>query len=59
LADAVKSIPATVFHDRYDVTGNNLDDTYKNRWYNKKGYNHESMKLMRQQWAEKLKRCRE
>ena len=59
LADAVKSIPATVFHDRYDVTGNNLDDTYKNRWYNKKGYNHESMKLMRQQWAEKLKQYRE
>jgi hypothetical protein len=58
-ADAVKVIPATVFHDRYDVTGNNLDDTYKNRWYNKKGYNHESMKLMRQQWAQKLKQCRE
>lgn len=58
-ANAVQSIPVTVFHDRYDVTGNNLDSTYQNRRYDKKAFHHESMKQVRSDWACKLKHYRE
>jgi hypothetical protein len=53
-ANAVLSIPVTVFHDRYDVTGNNLDETYKNRRYGKKIFNHVTMKQIRSEWAQRL-----
>jgi hypothetical protein len=58
-ADAVQKIPVTVFHDRYDVTGNNFDSTYANRRYNKKLYNHEDTKKIRSAWALRLKEYRE
>jgi len=58
-ANAVRSIPVTVFHDRYDVTGNNLDDTYKKRRYDKKIYNHESMQKIRADWSRRLIEYRE
>ena len=58
-ADAVLEIPVTVFHDRFDVTGNNLDATYQNRHYDKKGYRHEDMQKIRSAWAQKLKLHRE
>lgn len=58
-ADAVREIPVTVFHDRFDVTGNNLDATFQNRQYNKKLYNHENMKKIRSEWAQRLKEYRE
>jgi hypothetical protein len=57
-ADAVQAIPVTVFHDRFDVTGNNLDATYQNRRYDKKMFYHESMLQIRSQWAEQLKTYR-
>ena len=53
-AQAVRAIPVSVFHDRYDVTGNNLDATYENRRYDKKIYNHESMRQVRSEWAQKF-----
>jgi hypothetical protein len=58
-ADAVQSIPVTVFHDRYDVTGNNFDETYANRRYNKKLYNHDDTKKTRSVWARHLRQYRE
>lgn len=58
-AEAVKSIPVSVFHDRYDVTGNNLDETYARRRYDKKIYNHESMQAIRHEWAQRLKTYRQ
>ena len=58
-AGAVCEIPVNVFHDRFDVTGNNLDTTYENRSYNKKLYNHETMKEVRSRWAQHLKHYRE
>lgn len=58
-AGAVKEIPVTVFHDRFDVTGNNLDATFQNRRYDKKIYNHEDMKKIRSAWALHLKQYRE
>ena len=58
-ANAVCEIPVTVFHDRFDVTGNNLDTTFQNRVYGKKIYNHENMKATRSHWAQRLKQYRE
>lgn len=58
-ANAVCEIPVNVFHDRFDVTGNNLDATYEDRIYNKKLYNHETMKNIRSRWAQHLKQYRE
>lgn len=58
-ADAVQEIPVMVFHDRYDVTGNNLDETYQQRRYDKKLYNHETMQQIRSKWAHRLKEHRE
>lgn len=58
-ADAVRDIPVEVFHDRYDVTGNNLDQTYLDRKYNKKEFNHELMEQLRSQWAQRLRHHRE
>ena len=58
-AGAVQEIPVTVFHDRYDVTGNNLDATYQNRRYDKKIYNHETMRQVRSDWARRLRIHRE
>lgn len=53
-ANAVLPIPVTVFHDRFDLTGNNYDDTYVNRKYRKKIFNHEDMKKIRSDWADRL-----
>jgi hypothetical protein len=58
-ADAVQEIPVTVFHDRYDVTGNNLDATFQNRRYDKKVYRHENMQKIRSAWAQQLRLYRE
>lgn len=51
---AVRAIPATVIHDRYDVTGNNQDATYMNRDYRKKIYKSDAMRQVRHEWAQKL-----
>lgn len=58
-ADAVKHMPVSIFHDRYDVTGNNLDETYARRRYDKKIYNHESMQAVRAEWAQRLRQYRQ
>lgn len=51
---AVRMIPATVIHDRFDVTGNNQDATYMNRDYRKKIYKSDAMRQVRHEWALKL-----
>lgn len=53
-ANAVKSIAAEIFHDRYDVTGNNNDLTYQNRSYQKKIYKSDAMRAVRSEWAKKF-----
>jgi hypothetical protein len=53
-ADAIKLIDAVVFHDRADLTGNNLDQTYLNRTNQKKLYKSESMRQLRHEWAQRL-----
>lgn len=53
-ADAVRAIPVKVFHDRFDVTGNNGDETYQNRYYKKKRHNSDEMKQTRTAWAHRL-----
>lgn len=58
-ADAVKEIPVDVLHDRYDLTGNNFDQTYLDRKYNKKEFNHETMQQLRSEWAKKLRQFKE
>lgn len=58
-AGAVRSLPVTVFHDRYDVTGNNLDQTYQARRYDKKIYNHQHMQQIRSDWARRFRQHRE
>ena len=53
-ADAIKIIEPTVFHDRYDLTGNNLDQVYLDRPNQKKKYKSAEMVQLRKQWAEKF-----
>lgn len=53
-AGAVKSVAAEIFHDRYDVTGNNNDSTYQNRNYQKKIYKSDAMRAVRSQWAQQF-----
>jgi hypothetical protein len=50
-AGAVKELPVNVIHDRFDVTGNNGDDTYQNRRYQKKIYKSDAMRQTRHEWA--------
>jgi hypothetical protein len=56
-AQAIKIIEPITYHDRYDMTGNNLDETYQNRNTSiiKKNYKSEESKAVRHQWAQKLK----
>jgi len=53
-ANAIKLIDAVVFHDRADLTGNNLDQTYLNRTNQKKLYKSEAMRRLRHEWAQRL-----
>lgn len=53
-AEAIKVIDAVVFHDRADLTGNNLDQTYLNRTNQKKLYKSEPMRRLRHEWAQQL-----
>jgi hypothetical protein len=53
-AQAIQRIDATVFHDRADLTGNNLDQTYLNRSNQKKIYKSAEMRQLRHEWAQKL-----
>lgn len=55
-AKAIQRIDPIVYHDRYDMTGNNYDDTYANRNTGeiKKKYKSEESKNLRHQWAQKL-----
>lgn len=53
-ADAICRIDAVVFHDRADLTGNNLDETYLNRTDQKKIYKSAEMRQLRHEWAQKL-----
>jgi len=53
-ANAIKLIDAVAFHDRADLTGNNLDQTYLNRTNQKKLYKSESMRQIRHEWAQRL-----
>ena len=53
-AKAIKMIDAVVFHDRADLTGNNLDQTYLNRTNQKKLYKSEPMRQLRHEWAQRL-----
>lgn len=54
-AELVRTIPATIFHDRFDVTGENNDSTFQNRRYQKKLFNSETMREIRQKWAQQLR----
>lgn len=54
LADAVRSLPIEVLHDRFDITGNNQDSTYLERSYQKKIYKSDHMRQIRKEWAEKF-----
>ena len=53
-AQAIQRIDPIVYHDRYDISGNNNDQTYQNRTNQKKIYKSEHMRQLRKQWAEKL-----
>jgi len=53
-ANAVRELPITVVHDRFDVTGNNNDSTYQNRRYQKKIYKSDAMRQVRHEWAQKF-----
>jgi glycosyltransferase involved in cell wall biosynthesis len=53
-AEAIRRIDAVVFHDRADLTGNNLDSTYLNRTDQKKIYKSAEMRQLRHEWAQKL-----
>ena len=58
--DIWERIPVDVVHDRADLTGNNKDDTYKNRELlegnpnNPRDFHHLSMNMLRIQECEKL-----
>jgi len=54
---AVHKIDVHVFHDRYDVTGNNKDLTYLNRKPKeiKRIYKSDEMQQLRHEWARRLK----
>jgi hypothetical protein len=53
MLDIVKQIPVEVLHDRADLTGNNRDDTFKNRIIHEGDpsmpidFNHKNFRLMR------------
>lgn len=53
-AEAIRRIDAVVFHDRADLTGNNLDSTYLSRTDQKKIYKSAEMRQLRHEWAQKL-----
>lgn len=53
-AKAIKKIDPIVYHDRFDITGNNCDHTYLNRTNQKKIYKSEAMRQLRKEWADKL-----
>jgi hypothetical protein len=60
ILDIFERIPVWVTHDRHDLTGNNDDDTYKNRIMyegnptDPKDFNHASWVMLRMNEAEKL-----
>ncbi len=48
----IKKIDALVLHDRFSETGNNNDETFKNRtWGGRSLYHTEEMKTLRQVWV--------
>lgn len=55
-AEAIRVISSTVYHDRYDISGNNNDLTYTSasRSAQKKAYKTAEMQQLRSQWAKKL-----
>jgi hypothetical protein len=55
-AEAIRRIEPIVYHDRYDMTGNNYDATYANRNTGeiKKIYKSAEMRQLRHQWAQQL-----
>ncbi len=60
MMDIVKTIPVDVLHDRYDLTGNNQDQTFKNRRVfegnvnDPRDFNHPSQRVQRINDAVKL-----
>lgn len=49
----VKKINALILHDRFSETGNNNDETFKNRtWGGRSLYHAEEMKALRQNWVQ-------
>lgn len=53
-AQAITKIDPVVYHDRFDMSGNNYDSTYLNRTNQKKIYKSEEMRNLRKEWANKL-----
>ena len=55
-AQAVKKIEPVIFHDRYDMSGQNYDETYLKRDTTsiKRNYKSEESRQLRHQWACKL-----
>ena len=60
LLNIMQNIPVSVTHDRFDITGNNNDDTYKNRpmlegnHRDPRDFNHESWRNIRMADCERL-----
>jgi len=55
-AHAIRIIEPTVYHDRYDMTGQNCDETYLNRDPGaiKKKYKSQESQALRKEWTQRL-----
>ena len=58
-AGARRVIPVTAFHDRFEETGRNQDETWHERSYaNRRDYHSAANQALRQQWAQRLREVR-
>ena len=58
-AGARRIVPVTTFHDRFEETGNNQDQTWAERSYaNRREYHSDTNRQLRRSWAEKLRAAR-
>lgn len=58
-AGARRVIPVTTWHDRFEETGNNRDQTWAERSYaNRRDYHSDANKQLRRQWSDRLREYR-
>ena len=51
-----REIPVWTFHDRFEETGHNQDETWSQRSYsNRRDYHSEANRALRQQWSQRLR----